>query len=166
MSTCFDMLRRTSHALALILAAGSTLVAQPYEFGHRTHLTMRVACARCHPDSPKRTRPPAAGEATFSSDACLDCHGPAILNLHLSLKPPIAHFNHALHLRLKDQTCESCHHKLLESDRVTDALNPKMAECAVCHDEVDQFESCTLCHAVDDPRLQSRKSAAGTSQSR
>jgi len=160
------MLRRISPALALILAPIATLLAQPYEFGHRSHLTMRVACAKCHPESANRTRPPARGEATFSSDACLECHGPAILNLQPPLKPPIAHFNHALHLRLKDQTCESCHHKLLESDKVTDALDPKMAECAVCHEEVDQFESCTLCHAADDPRLQSRKPAAGTSQNR
>jgi hypothetical protein len=161
-----DILRQVSHALAVILAAASTLAAQPYDFGHRTHLTMRLACVRCHPAAPTSTRPPAAGEATFSSDACLDCHGRAILNLQPAPQPPIAHFNHALHLGLKDQTCAACHHGLLESDKVTDAVFPRMAECATCHKEVNQPGSCPLCHAKDDPRLQSQKPAPGTSQSR
>ena len=158
------ILRRISHSLAAVLAI-CPLLAEPYEFGHRTHLTMRLECARCHPDTAKRSHPPAAGEVTFSSDACLDCHGQAILDLRLALSPPIAHFSHVVHLALKDQTCGSCHHGLLESEKVTDALNPKMTECATCHEEVEQPQGCVLCHAKDDPRLQSRKPALGKSQS-
>ena len=161
-----DILNRISHALGPLLAAAATLVAQPYDFAHRTHLTMRLECARCHPGAAKSTQPPAAEEATFSSDACLDCHGRAILNLRPAPKPPIAHFNHALHLALKDQTCASCHHGLLESDKVTDALFPKMAECLACHTQVKPPESCYRCHAQGDPRVQPRKPAPGTSQSR
>lgn len=146
------------------MLAAATLVAQPYDFAHRTHLTMRLECARCHPATPRSTQPPAAGEATFNSDACLDCHGKAILNLQPAPAPPIAHFSHAVHVNLKDQTCGACHHGLLESDKVTDVLFPRMAECQACHQEVNQPGSCHLCHAKDDPRLQSRKPAPGTSQ--
>jgi hypothetical protein len=142
---------------ALVLAAAASMMcAQPYDFGHRTHLTMRLACVRCHPGVGTSTQPPASGEARFSSDACLDCHGQAILNLKASPPVPIAHFSHALHLKLKDQTCESCHHGLLESDKVTDLLNPRMAECAACHKEVGRASGCTLCHAPEDPRVQMR----------
>jgi nitrate reductase cytochrome c-type subunit len=161
-----DILRTISHALAPVLAAAGALAAQPYDFGHRTHLTMRLECVRCHPAVPKSTQPPAAGEVTFSSDACLDCHGRAILDLKPAPQPPIAHFNHALHLALKDETCTSCHHGLLESDKVTDAVFPRMAECLACHKQVNPPQSCYLCHAKDDPRVQSQKPAPGTSQSR
>jgi len=127
---------------------------------------MRLQCVRCHPGVPKSTGPHAAGEATFSSDACLDCHGKAILNLRPGPKPPIAHFSHALHLSLDGQTCATCHHGMLESEKVTDALFPKMAECLGCHNQVNPPESCYRCHAKDDPRLQSQKPAAGTSPGR
>jgi cytochrome c7-like protein len=139
--------------LAPMLAAACGLAAQPYDFSHRTHLTMRLECARCHPAVPKSTRPPAADEATFSSDACLDCHSKAILNLRPALPPPIAHFSHAVHLAGKDQTCASCHHGLIESDKVTEALFPKMAECMTCHKPAAAPESCYLCHAKDDARV-------------
>jgi Cytochrome c7 and related cytochrome c len=159
-----DIPHRISRALALVLAAGaSMLLAQPYDFAHRTHLTMRLACARCHPATPKSTRPPGPGEPRFLSDACLDCHGRAILDLRPPLAAPIAHFSHAAHVRL-NRTCESCHHGLLESDRVTEALNPRMAECATCHAEVNQPGSCPLCHDKDDPRLQSPRPARETPQ--
>jgi hypothetical protein len=161
-----DILRPIIHALAPIVAAATALLAQPYDFGHRTHLTMRLACVRCHPGAPKSTQPPAVGEATFSSDACLDCHGRAILNLRPAPAPPIAHFNHALHLALKDQTCGACHHGLLETDKVTGALFPSMAECLVCHQQVNPPRSCYRCHEQDDPRLQPQKPASGTSPGR
>ena len=142
--------------LALVLAAAYGLAAQPYDFSHRTHLTMRLECVRCHPAVPKSIRPPAAEEATFSSDACLDCHSKAILNLRPALPPPIAHFSHAVHLTLKDETCASCHHGLIESGKVTEALFPKMAECMACHKPAAAPEGCYLCHAKDDVRVRVR----------
>ncbi|HTP88892.1 MAG TPA: cytochrome c3 family protein [Bryobacteraceae bacterium] len=158
-------LPRISHLLAPLLAI-YPLAAQPYEFGHRTHLTMRLECVRCHPDTAQRDAPPAKGESTYSPDACLDCHGRAILDLRIVLQPPIAHFSHAVHMKLKNERCESCHHGLLESEKVTDAVNPLMGECGACHKEIAQPERCVLCHATDDPRLQSQRPVPGTSQSR
>jgi hypothetical protein len=142
--------------VGLVLAAAYGLAAQPYDFSHRTHMTMRLECVRCHPGVPRSTQPPAAEEARFSSDACLDCHSKAILNLRPALPPPIAHFSHAVHLALKDEICASCHHGLIESDKVTEALFPKMAECMACHKPAAAPESCYVCHAKDDPRARVR----------
>jgi len=154
-------IQRPSIRASALLSAAVFVTAQPYNFAHRTHLTLRLECVRCHPGAPKSTHPRAPDEAAFSSDTCLDCHGKAILNLRPAPAPPIAHFSHAAHTG----ACDSCHHGLLESDSVTPAVFPKMSECLTCHKIGNGPESCYLCHAKDDPRLQSQTRAPGTSQS-
>ena len=156
------VIRRSSIRAWAPLLAAVALAAQPYDFVHRTHLIMRLECVRCHPGVTKSTHPREADEPAFSSDACLDCHGKAILNLKPALPPPIAHFSHAAHTG----ACDTCHHGLLESNSVTDALFPKMPECLACHKENKPPESCYFCHAKGDPRVQSQTPAPGTSQTR
>jgi hypothetical protein len=46
--------------------------------------------------------------------------------------------------------CEACHRGLAESDAVTDAAFPQMADCLVCHKKIEKIDppfSCAACHA-------------------
>lgn len=45
--------------------------------------------------------------------------------------------------------CVACHRGLERSDVVTAAAFPQMADCLVCHDQVDPPFSCTKCHEED-----------------
>ena len=45
--------------------------------------------------------------------------------------------------------CQACHRGLEESDQVTPAAMPQMADCLVCHTEIDNPFSCEKCHAKD-----------------
>ena len=49
-----------------------------------------------------------------------------------------------------DNACMACHRGLPEADRVDSRLHlPRMSDCLVCHDHVDNPFSCELCHAPD-----------------
>src|SRR5204862_517126 len=45
--------------------------------------------------------------------------------------------------------CQACHRGLEESDHVTSAAMPQMADCLVCHNQIDNPFSCETCHAKD-----------------
>jgi hypothetical protein len=47
--------------------------------------------------------------------------------------------------------CQACHRGLPESGRVTSAAMPQMADCLVCHTEIDNPFSCEKCHAKGAP---------------
>jgi hypothetical protein len=47
--------------------------------------------------------------------------------------------------------CEGCHRGLEESDQVTSAVLPQMADCLVCHTDIEAPFTCELCHAKDAP---------------
>lgn len=132
-----------------LLLAAIAVRAQPYQFSHRTHLTMKLACVRCHPHIPESMALAATQAQIISEDACGDCHGKAILNLAPAPVPILAHFSHKLHLSMKPTSaCGACHRGLLESDSITRDLLPRMTECLVCHTEVNPPESCLRCHAA------------------
>jgi hypothetical protein len=87
---------------------------------------------------------------------------------------PLRRFNHEQHLKLgnlapvlaaaidqktylsdpgdmrrhlnSSSACAACHRGLAESDRVTAAALPKMADCLVCHSKIDPPFSCETCH--------------------
>ncbi|HYP13703.1 MAG TPA: hypothetical protein VEQ63_07255, partial [Bryobacteraceae bacterium] len=44
------------------------------------------------------------------------------------------------------EACAACHRGLPQSDEVTAAHFPAMADCLVCHNKVDPPFSCTKCH--------------------
>jgi hypothetical protein len=64
---------------------------------------------------------------------------------------PQARFNHAKHTSLK---CEECHHAK-ESERTTDVLMPKKADCAKCHSPNAKpkvvASDCITCHTYHAP---------------
>jgi hypothetical protein len=43
--------------------------------------------------------------------------------------------------------CEACHRGLGESQKVSRANMPRMADCLVCHNKVDPPDSCAFCHS-------------------
>ena len=45
--------------------------------------------------------------------------------------------------------CEACHRGLRDSDEVSRVNMPKMADCLVCHDQVEPPFSCAFCHPKD-----------------
>ena len=79
---------------------------------------------------------------------------------HLALGNPAAHIaeaidtgkylGHAGGIRLSLDTgnaCEACHRGLPESARVEPGAHlPRMADCLVCHDKIDNPFSCETCH--------------------
>jgi hypothetical protein len=42
--------------------------------------------------------------------------------------------------------CAACHRGLEESDAVSRANMPQMADCLVCHNQIDLPDSCEFCH--------------------
>lgn len=51
------------------------------------------------------------------------------------------------HLASNQNACAACHRGLERSDEVTTAAFPQMADCLVCHTNIDPPFSCTKCHA-------------------
>ena len=43
--------------------------------------------------------------------------------------------------------CEACHRGMEESDAVTSAAMPRMADCLVCHSQIENPFTCEKCHA-------------------
>lgn len=43
-------------------------------------------------------------------------------------------------------SCQACHRGLEQSDQVTHANLPQMADCLVCHNRIDNPFSCETCH--------------------
>ena len=100
---------------------------------------------------------------------------PAASRLVAQAPPPLKEFSHAKHLKLgnvapviagaidkgtylgrdgakirpflnSSNPCVACHRGLEESDAVSRANMPQMADCLVCHNQIDLPDSCVFCH--------------------
>jgi hypothetical protein len=107
------------------------------------------------------------------SAACI--LAPAASCLRAQVPPPLKEFSHAKHLKLGNvgpviagaidkgtylgrdggkirpwlnsvNPCLACHRGLEESDAVSQANMPQMADCLVCHNQIDPPDSCAFCH--------------------
>ena len=107
------------------------------------------------------------------SAACI--LAPAASCLLAQAPPPLKEFSHAKHLKLGNvapviagaidkgtylgldgatirpflnstNPCMACHRGLEESDAVSRANMPQMADCLVCHNQIDLPDSCGFCH--------------------
>ncbi len=158
---------RVSVAIICALAAR----AQPHPFSHRLHLQLKLQCTDCHTVAPSSTR--ADENLLPKQEVCLRCHKQAVIPAPPST--PVARFSHLQHLRLGNiapvlraavdsktylsppgdmrahlngtNACQACHRGLEQSDAVTAAAMPGMADCLVCHTTIDPPDSCELCHA-------------------
>lgn len=157
---------------AMLLAAGAP-AQQDKPFSHRVHLRLNLQCAACHAAAARSTR--VEDNNLPERAVCLGCHKQAAVG---PPRPTLlAHFHHAVHLRLgniapviaaaidkktylspadgiraqlnTNNACEACHRGLHESDAVSHANMPQMADCLVCHNRIEPPYSCEKCHAPD-----------------
>ena len=108
------------------------------------------------------------------------CASPATRSVEIPGPPTtrVAHFSHQQHLKMGniapviaaaidknsylqpvgnirshlngDNPCEACHRGIGESAQVSPANMPQMADCIVCHSQIDNPFSCEKCHAKGD----------------
>ncbi len=159
--------------LAAVLAVGVS-AAEP-SFSHALHLKMRLGCTDCHEAVTASTLP--TDNLLPKAAVCARCHKPGEAPVPDSPpRTNLAHFSHAQHLKLGNiapviasaidhgtylsppggerellntqNQCEACHRGMEQSERVSEALLPRMADCLVCHNDIDPPDSCSFCHAA------------------
>jgi hypothetical protein len=163
--------QRRRCALLLFAASGSAWGAAP--FSHRIHLALKLECVVCHTAAPRSTQ--VEDNLLPSRQICLECHEDAAIPARIPVR--ISKFSHELHLRMGNiapilaaaidhnnylqpagdirphlntkNACEACHRGLEQSDRVTRAALPQMADCLVCHTQIEPPFSCQDCHPKD-----------------
>ena len=161
--------------LFLLTAIAGVAVAQTAQpFSHRIHLAAKLDCTVCHAAALTSARlddnlPP-------KPEVCLKCHKTAEIGAPMVTR--LARFNHQLHLKLGNlapvfaaaidqktyltpagpelraqlntqNPCEACHRGLEVSDRPDRSGLPQMADCLVCHNQMDPPYSCEFCHAKE-----------------
>ena len=162
----------------LILIAWGAATAAP--FSHRIHLKLISDCAKCHSTAQSSTK--AADNLLPSKTACAQCHKEGEVAIPAPGTTMVANFSHGFHLKMgnvapilaaaidkKDylsnpgdirrhldnkNACEACHRGLEESDAVSKIDMPQMADCLVCHNQIDPPFSCAQCHDPKWPNLQ------------
>ncbi len=150
--------------LALLLLWSATATSAP--FSHALHLKLKPDCLTCHPAAATSTR--VSDYLLPNKSVCQGCH----MDVRIGAPPPTAleHFNHQLHLRLgniapviakaidssqylgpsddirrrlnSSNPCLACHRGVETSSAPSRALLPQMADCLVCHSQIDPPESC------------------------
>lgn len=144
--------------------------AERRPFSHRLHLKLKLDCQACHVSAARSSRlednnlPP--------KEVCLGCHKQAVIKAPSTTA--IARFDHSKHIKVGDigkviaaaidqgiylssaeglkqklasgHPCKGCHRGLEESDEVTKAAFPAMADCLVCHSKIQPPDSCLFCH--------------------
>lgn len=158
--------------LLLALAIAGTAAAQTgHPFPHRIHLALKLECVRCHAAALTSTR--LEDNLLPKQDVCLECHKSAVIGTPPVTR--LARFNHQRHLRLgniapviaaaidhktylarpgealradlnTNNPCEACHRGLEVSDKPERSALPQMADCLVCHSQIDPPDSCEFCH--------------------
>jgi hypothetical protein len=137
---------------------------------------MQLACGQCHTAAATSTH--AQDNLLPKREVCLTCHTTGELP-EIPSKPAtlVNRFSHALHLKMGNvapilakaidknnylqprgdvrrhlntkNACEACHRGLEESDQVTHNAMPGMADCLVCHSQIEVPFSCENCHVKD-----------------
>lgn len=158
----------------LFLVGGAVWGAAP--FSHRIHLAQKMRCVECHTAAASSIKP--EDNLLPKQQVCLACHTAAELPAVPAPSPTlVTTFSHQQHLKMGNVSpllakaidhknylqpvgdfrrhlntqnpCEACHRGLEESDRVTRAAMPQMADCLVCHSQIEPPFSCETCHAKD-----------------
>lgn len=163
-----------AHLLQGLIATAALLActASAADFSHRVHLAAGLACTQCHTAATTSTK--ASDNLLPAPAVCKQCHDDGRTPRAIPTPQVVTKFNHALHFKMgnvapviaaaidkgmflsklgderaKLQTtnpCEACHRGLHESDHVTQANFPRMADCLVCHNQIDVPFSCVKCH--------------------
>jgi hypothetical protein len=158
--------------LAIVAILGAAANAAP--FSHKLHLEqlkVKLECVSCHTSAAESTKP--QDNLLPDKKQCLgSCH--ATMDIPAPPTTKLVHFSHQQHLKMGNvapviaaaidkktylqppgdirahlstsNACEACHRGLRESDHVTAANMPQMADCLVCHNQIDNPFSCEKCH--------------------
>jgi cytochrome c7-like protein len=143
-------------------------------FSHKKHTGMSLECVDCH--AAAKTSEQAADVLLPRDEVCAKCHAPAPIKEPRKLT--VSSFNHRLHAaipkmnlvilaairsgsylavpheQLEEQlesagSCTTCHRGMAESEEVSMAAFPHMADCLVCHSDIEVPFSCEKCHDAD-----------------
>ena len=159
--------------MLVVFAWGAAWGAAP--FSHRIHLQQNLECVQCHTAAARSTK--VEDNLLPDRQVCRGCHEEAAIPAPPSTR--LSKFSHSLHLRMGNvapflasaidhqdylqppgdirphlntrNPCQACHRGLEESDQVTRAALPQMADCLVCHTQIEAPFSCEDCHAKDAP---------------
>lgn len=128
-------------------AAGAQTAAK---FSHREALkTPGVACTSCHADvaasTTLRAKPGRNTRFNHKLHLAMGNLAPVIAAAIDSGRYLGARGDIRQHLNTSNQ-CVACHRGLEESGQVTKANLPKMADCLVCHNQIEAPFSCEKCH--------------------
>jgi predicted CXXCH cytochrome family protein len=170
----------------MLLVLASAMSAAP--FSHKIHLEKKIACVVCHSRATASVR--AQDNLLPNPAVCSGCHKDSKKQVKPLRGLTVAKFNHQLHVKLGNaiapaiakaveagtylgkkatihtpdlntaNVCSACHRGLERSDEVSLAAFPNMADCLVCHNEVDPPFSCEKCHTEG----QALKPASHTNQ--
>jgi len=183
---------------AVVLLVSAAAAQTPRPFSHQLHLKLsaNLTCVQCHSSVQSSTRaednnlPPVA--------VCLGCHKAGSVTVGKPRPTLLARFNHQKHLTLGNiapviraaivaktylsasgdirrhlesaNACAACHRGMEESTALAKSDLPQMADCLVCHNQIDPPFSCEFCHTKgaalkpanhtqDFPDIHSRKDA-------
>lgn len=162
--------------VALILLAWGAAWGMSYAapFSHKLHLGLELQCTTCHPAAAGSTK--TSDNLLPAKTLCRECHEDA--QIPAPPQTPVAFFSHSQHLKMGNvapliaaaidkknylqppgdirrhlntqNACQACHRGLQESEQVSAAAMPQMADCLVCHTVIDNPFSCEKCHAKND----------------
>ena len=110
-------------------------------------LPAREDCLRCHKEVTIGA-PPLTRLARFSHHLHLKMGNlapviAAAVDKKTYLSPSTPDLRHHLDTQ---NACEACHRGMEESEQVSSANMPQMADCLVCHNKIDNPFSCEFCH--------------------
>jgi cytochrome c7-like protein/class III cytochrome C family protein len=137
--------------------------AQPIPYSHKTHVAMGLKCRECH------TMPDPGEMMTFPATAkCMACHSAVkkdseairkLAQFHQDNRPvpwarvyqipSFVDFSHKAHLEA-GASCENCHGKVGERDRLSKEADISMGGCMDCHRAKKAPNDCTFCHEQRD----------------
>lgn len=156
----------------LVFASASAWGQYDEPFSHRRHLgEYGAVCQDCHSGAASSTE--ASDSLMPSVAACAKCHGPGSISDPAELT--VSKFNHRLHgaipgvgpmiaaaMRSRSylgpvseeradkleeaEGCMVCHLGVLASSAGPKAAYPPMADCLVCHTDVEAPFTCEKCH--------------------
>jgi predicted CXXCH cytochrome family protein len=165
------------------------LLAAAPPFSHKPHLEKQIDCVVCH--TAAASSKSASDNLIPAATVCAGCHtderreyqpreprkttvtkfshqihvklGPAIAatvaraieaKTYLSDDPPP-------HFEVKKHPCTGCHRGLASAGTTSLANFPQMAECLVCHNQIDNPFSCEKCHTQSPEQLKPASHTTG-----
>jgi hypothetical protein len=163
-----------AHFLQGLIAAALAGSVSAAPFSHAVHLQLKLGCVACHVAA--LTSVSADDNLLPPERVCSRCHQNMTVR-RAPTRTMAAKFNHQLHLKLgnaapviaaaidrgaylsppgdlrralnTNNACEACHRGMERAGAISLENFPKMADCLVCHNQIEPPFSCEKCHAPE-----------------